>query len=1214
MIRWLSALLLVLLAPIAARAAEPSTWYPVESPTTEKLSSIRFSPDGTGWVVGAKGTVLRYDGQAWHRIPGPDEAVFLNHVAPLGPEEIWAAENGGHRLYHYKDGRWQMALLDAEFVCLDVDFLHPGLGYAVGLFGMLYRYDGRSWERVHTPFLGSDYQSHLNGVAIVAANDVWVGGSTGFVLHFDGQAWQRHEAPLSTSGRLQRFEDTMALVGAPVHVKRGEEWQPLSPAWLVAIAARHGTTWGVTMDSSLVRVEKGDVERVLPGRRVDDIAEGPSGLWAIGKGGLILALEPNRLPTFVDRTFEAGVGVQAESATAWLADLDGSGGPDLLLATPFGRNSFLRAEAPGAFRSQLLATPDMAVLSDSRIAVADVDGDGWVDLLARPPGRPGERPLHLLRNLGDLRFWDAGPAAAPLEPDDASGPGELAVADLDGDSDLDVYEVRFLREPGGSPVPNVLWVNDGLGHLAPRQLAHHDGGASLAWSRGALTADLDGDGRMDLLSLNAWGEGNTFYRQAEDGRLVDATGGSGLAGAIQESLAAAAGDVNGDGALDVLLVTSERYGPSRLFRNDGRGHFHDVTSEAGLDRIFASAAGAEFGDMDLDGDLDLVVALALPRNAVTETQQESLVRLLLNDGRGAFTDVSVKTGAGLMASNILVEDFDEDGDLDIYQVRQGVANRLLLNTPLRGGWLKVRPLAPPPNRAALGARVSVYGPGGALLGVRETNVRHPVAHLGLGETNVVSVEVRFPSGRVVRRENITAGQVVEVAEVARPELWMREVVFFARHRWAWADKKREGGALLLVVAWVLGLRRLGPRLGARRWVTRWATTVGMLGVYGGLSLASMPLAPVSSLAKVLPLVVVAGLGLVVLGADRVWTRRTEARFVGPYELFEEIGRGGMGIVYRARDGTQPGQPIVALKVLRHDRVGDASSLRRFVQEAELGARLCHPGIVTVLASGECRVLEGRAWRKTAYLAMEYVEGSALSALLAGREPLPLARAVEIVRDAASALSAAHAAGVLHRDVKPDNLLLSRAGVVKLVDFGIAAVARAPAWTEAGSLVGTLAYLPPERAAGRPEDARGDLYSLGAVLYEVVCGVRPFDEATDMASLLVAVASDDPVSPRARRPDVPPRLEALLLSLLAKDPADRPASAQQTVQELDAVLRELGGQAASAPPAAAPAVAPDRVATAVGPRQAPRSVSPVSVDSFERETLDLPPSHRMSGDD
>jgi eukaryotic-like serine/threonine-protein kinase len=121
-----------------------------------------------------------------------------------------------------------------------------------------------------------------------------------------------------------------------------------------------------------------------------------------------------------------------------------------------------------------------------------------------------------------------------------------------------------------------------------------------------------------------------------------------------------------------------------------------------------------------------------------------------------------------------------------------------------------------------------------------------------------------------------------------------------------------------------------------------------------------------------------------------------------------------------------------------------------------------------------------------------------------------------------------------------------------VDFGIAAAARER--TEAGALVGTLAYLPPERAAGRPEDARGDLYSLGAVLYEVVCGVRPFDEAKDKASLLAAVASEAPIPPRARRPDLPPRLEALILSLLAKDPADRPASAQATVQALDAVLR------------------------------------------------------------
>jgi hypothetical protein len=1192
MIRWLAALFLVLASSRGARAAEPDAWYMVESPVGEALEGIRFARDGTGWAVGNVGTVLRYDGKAWRQIPGPEDLAGLRTPVPLGSEELWAC--GINRVYHYQQGRWSSERLDAAFECTSLDFLHPQLGYATGLFGMLYRYDGQRWERVDTPVLVNDRESHLDGVVVLAPDDVWVGGATGFVLHFDGKAWQRLQPrPTGGGGRLGRFGDTVALLDAPVLVRRAAGWQQLSPVAVRSLAARDGSVWGLTWSSpnSVVRLFPDKTEPARLERGASDLAEGPDGLWAVGDGGLIVRLGRRQWPAFLDRTFEAGVGVLSESTIATLSDLDDRGEPDLVLAVPFGPNSFLHANANGIFRVEPLAAPALSALpAAAALAMADLDGDGRIDLVLRPPGKPGARPLHVLRNLGDFRFWDVGPFTAPLEARDAAGLGDVQVADLDGDGDLDVYEVRFLHDPGGFPVPNVLWNNDGLGRLSPRELAHHDGGASLAWSRSALVADLDGDGRTDLLSLNAWGAGNTFYRQTENGALVDATSGSGLSGAIQDVASGAVGDVNGDGALDVLMLTRPYFGPSRLFLNDGRGHFHDVTSELGLNQLFTVARWAELADLDLDGDLDLVV--------ITRSPGKPLLRLLLNEGRGTFTDVTTQAGVAQWAEEVVVEDFDGDGDLDLYLVRPGEANRLFLNEPpVTAGWLKVVPRSPPPNRAALGAQIRVYGPGGALLGMRETSWRHPVAHVGLGKADRVDVEVRFPSGRVVRREGVTAGQVLQVAEVSWLELWLRDAAFFVRHRWAWADKQREGYALLLALGWVIGLRRLGPRLGARRWAARRSVTLAMLGVYAVLSVASMPLAPVSLLAKVLPLGAIGGLGLFLLGIDRMWTRRAEARFVGHYELLGVLGEGGMGIVYRARDTTGHGRPVVALKVLRPDRVGNASSLRRFMQEAELGGRLRHPGIASVLESGECRVLEGRVWRTTAYLAMECVEGCSLASLLAEGE-LPLARAVEIVRDAAVALSAAHAAGVLHRDIKPDNLLLSPAGIVKLVDFGIAMAVRSPPRSEAGLLVGTLAYLPPERLAGRPEDARADLYALGAVLYEVVCRQRPFDGTKDAASLLAAVASELPAPPHALRPEVPRPLEALILSLLAKDPAERPQSAEQVIEALTAVLRGLAGRMEEAPvvePAQAKLEPARQAALAPSPRAA----------AHERETLDMP---------
>jgi hypothetical protein len=1205
MIRRLLAVLLILVLPAAARAEEPERWYPVESPTTEALLALHFSPDGAGFAVGSGGAVLRYDGGAFRLVPGPGKPVRFRSVASLGPDELWAAADGG-LLYHYLAGAWTSTPLDVDADIMSIAFLSPRLGYAAGLFGVLYRYNGERWERVRAPGLSNDRESHLYGVAIFAPDDVWVGGQAGFLLHFNGHEWQRlTPRKPGEGGMLRRLGHTFALVDAPALIRRGGAFHPLAPVGVWEIAEHGGSIWGAGRDGNLYRLAPYDGSSIRPPRFVSSIAAGPDGLWAVGDNGLLLRLERGRLPTFEDQTFEAGVGVLSSSSLAFFADLDGSGEPDVVLA-PFGRNSFLRAEGRFAFRSQPLASPSLASLSDARtLAIADMDGDGQVDLLVRPPGREGEAPWHLLRNLGAFRFTFAGPSIGTLAPQDISTYGDLDVADYDGDGDLDVYEVRYLRMPSGQQVPNVLYRNDGLGRFEPEILAHHDGGASLAWSDSALSADLDGDGRTDLMTVNKWGEGNAFFRQAEDGTWINATKSSGLAGAFQEGAGAAAADVNGDGALDVLVVTAPPFGPSRLYGNDGRGHFRDVTSASGLADAFALATSAVFADMDLDADLDLVVCNAQPRNPASLTSPTPVVRLLLNDGRGSFTDVTTKTGVGLEATDVLVEDFDDDGDLDIYFVRHQEANRLLVNQAPPGGWLKVAPRSPPPNRAALGARVAVYGPGGALLGVRETSWRSPTAHFGLGDAERVSVEVRFPGGRIARREGITRGQTIEVAELSSPLLWASDAAFLIKHRFAWMNLMREGTKLAAALAGALFLWRLGPRLGGRRLLPRARVAAALLFLYGALEIAFMPLAPVSFAADALPLSTFFALSLSLFLFDRAWTRRVEARFVGQYEILTGLGQGGMGIVYKARDRALAAGQVVALKVLRPERVADPASLRRFVREAELGARLDHPGIVRVLGSGECRILVGRTWHTTAYLAMEHIDGISLAARLSEGGPLPLARAIEIVRDAAEALASAHAAGVLHRDIKPDNVLLSRDGAVKIVDFGIAAVARSAERTDAGLLVGTLAYLPPERVEGRPEDARGDLYALGAMLYEAVCGRRPFDGIGDTAALLRAIVSEEPAPPSSLREGISPRLSALIMALLAKDPARRPGSAREVVEALHAALRELRGEAPAESVRAAPEVL---VLTEEAPPPLPR----VAELEAERVTLELPPPGSVNG--
>ncbi|TWF96922.1 serine/threonine-protein kinase [Kitasatospora viridis] len=258
---------------------------------------------------------------------------------------------------------------------------------------------------------------------------------------------------------------------------------------------------------------------------------------------------------------------------------------------------------------------------------------------------------------------------------------------------------------------------------------------------------------------------------------------------------------------------------------------------------------------------------------------------------------------------------------------------------------------------------------------------------------------------------------------------------------------------------------------------------------------------------------------------------------GRYELVEFIGRGGMGEVWEGRD-TVIGRPV-AVKLLPQQNSPDAVEL--FFREARTAGALNHRGVVTVHDIGQDPA-DG-----TLFLVMELVQGSNLATQLRTYGPPPVPTALDLVAQAAAALAAAHQAGVVHRDLKPANLMLTTGGDVKVLDFGIARYMAAT--HQSSQVMGTLAYMAPERFAGAPGDARSDLYALGCVLYELLTGTPPFQDGDPLA-MMTAHLHRAPDAPGLRRGDLPAELDAMVLRLLAKDPAARPASAA----ELQALLR------------------------------------------------------------
>ncbi len=278
--------------------------------------------------------------------------------------------------------------------------------------------------------------------------------------------------------------------------------------------------------------------------------------------------------------------------------------------------------------------------------------------------------------------------------------------------------------------------------------------------------------------------------------------------------------------------------------------------------------------------------------------------------------------------------------------------------------------------------------------------------------------------------------------------------------------------------------------------------------------------------------------------------------LGHYRIEEKLGAGGMGEVYRATD-TRLGR-TVALKILPPERVADAERRARFLQEARLAAALHHPHIATILDVGEA---DGQH-----YIAMELVEGARLRERITG-EPLKVGVLLELALHLADALAEAHARGIVHRDIKSDNIVVTPAGRAKILDFGLgkrlpefsdATASLAPptagqAHTDTGVVMGTASYMSPEQALGQPVDARSDLFSLGVVLYEMATGKLPF-EGTSSTSTIDKILHQPPRSPLAFNYELPAAVEQIILKLLEKSPDDRYQSARELLVDIRRLKR------------------------------------------------------------
>ena len=319
---------------------------------------------------------------------------------------------------------------------------------------------------------------------------------------------------------------------------------------------------------------------------------------------------------------------------------------------------------------------------------------------------------------------------------------------------------------------------------------------------------------------------------------------------------------------------------------------------------------------------------------------------------------------------------------------------------------------------------------------------------------------------------------------------------------------------------------------------------------------------------------------------------------GKYRIVERLGRGGMAEVYKALQTSL--ERYVAIKLMHPFLADEQGFAERFEREAKSVATLHHPNIV--------QVYDFAAESDAPYMVMEFIEGATLKTRLESLahhgQPLPLKAALKIVREVGHALAYAHKRNMIHRDVKPANVMVDASGRVILTDFGIAKILTGPSYTASGATIGTPAYMAPEQGLGQPGDHRSDLYSLGVMLYQLTTGELPFDADTPMAVMLKHINEELP-PPRSVNPNLPESVERVILKSLAKKPADR----YQSVDEMLADLEKVGAAARSAAssPAPAPGAPTEFAAAPVAAAPPPTVVSPLPAEPAPPTVVASPPA-------
>lgn len=1038
---------------------------------------IAVSDDGTGFMVGQKGSILYYDSKKWIDFPSPLKAsdssnVFKNdlHSVYYNNGIGWSVGRDGVIL-QFVGGKWKQvdSPTDEHLNC--VKFYDKYNGFAIGEKGTVLKYTHGKWIA-----LNSGVRLSLKDIEVVAPDEFYVVGARSLLLHYKSGSW-------TPNNDIKNYEDDFTGIST-----------------LVQDSIRY--------------------------------------FWVIGNQGIYTNFQ-NLGFSFTDVT--ASVGLPPDFKAAVVGDVNNDFFPDIYLIKHNSPSQFFINQGGKRFIQNQKPLSDRTSVVWTQTAIfGDIDSDGNLDLFELSD----DKNFSLLRGDGSGNFEDitdfSGMRLTEIDP---TSPISARFVNLRAKHGIDLYISNYNSEDNllfGDPVgrfANTLLSNNYL--QIPKELGRE--------SSGAVFSDFNNDGTTDILIpyriQRNKSQFDLFYTKDVNGVLKFVKSEQ-SAFYFDESTpieSVVAGDINSDGYTDILGYNRVRKELILLLNNEKGVFTKDSTlvpHTMQLESTNPSNGVLCIVDINNDGLKDIFVGS----------------HLLLNQD-SVFVDVSEQSGLFSEGAYSYL-DYDNDGDYDIL-----VGNSDGTEDAKAKSFLYRNNLNPNPINK-LSVRYGFYDEiiglkiiSNSLVNNGVTNTKNVLYEIGLGDNSLTQNQVNNLILPSIAEEGTSISFVKgnSSIEFQKGKLPNRQITINSvgeRHPIKTLNVRFIRFLYLVSpIIEVLKLLFLSVVLLAfylylkNKWKTQQKIfTTPVLSIYF-LSYATLTffLYDIESLLPhIIP--IAAFLGTFFLHGSRVINdvKKRRRNLIGKYEIIQIVGEGAMGVVHKAID-TSNGS-VVALKVLKKELFEDPENRKRFTNEGRILTSLDNPHIV--------KVYEASDSREYSFFAMQFVEGKNLSQIIKENGRFTSQEVVKAGIQIAGALIEIHSKGILHRDIKSHNIMISENEYV-LMDFGLSRSTLLGSQTSTGAVIGTLGYSAPEQITNSSLDERTDLFALGVVLYEMATATMPFKGNNEMA-LLHSLFNLDPIAPEKINELVPHELSELILCCMQKNPQNRFQSSNELLRSLESI--------------------------------------------------------------